>query len=42
MIKEFFERNKGKEFIGIDTGINYCSIKIRVKYEHKGYHYEKK
>lgn len=41
MIKEFFERNKGKEFIGIDTGINYNSIKNRVKYEHKGYHYKK-
>lgn len=40
-IKEFFEQNKGKEFIGIDKNISYKDIENRVKYEHKGYHYKK-
>lgn len=40
-IKEFFDKNKGKEFIGIDKNIGYKEIENRVKYKHNGYQYKK-
>lgn len=40
-IKKFFKDNKGKEFIGIDNKISSNSLKIRVKYKYKGFHYKK-